>query len=57
MSYQFEQDYHFDSSKIGRSYGLTATPMRQGFAKHMKFLGHALAGDTSRPAVGASPTP
>ncbi|MFN9265020.1 MAG: NAD-dependent epimerase/dehydratase family protein [Acidobacteriota bacterium] len=57
MSYQFEQDYLFDSSKIARAYGLTATPMRQGLAEHLRFLGHALAEDTNRPAVGASPIP
>lgn len=42
MSYQFEQDYRFDSSKIARAYGLTATPMRQGLAEHLTFLGHTL---------------
>ena len=42
MSYQFEQDYRFDSSKIARAYGITATPMRQGLAEHLTFLGHTL---------------
>lgn len=43
MSYQFEQDYRFDSSKIARAFAITATPMRQGLAAHLAFLGHALA--------------
>ncbi|MFO0346389.1 MAG: NAD-dependent epimerase/dehydratase family protein [Labrys sp. (in: a-proteobacteria)] len=51
MSYQFEQDYRFDSSKIARSFGLTATPMRQGLAEHLAFLGHALAAGGEGSAV------
>ena len=47
MSYQFEQDYRFDSAKIARAYGLTATPMQQGLAEHLKVLGHALATETN----------
>lgn len=54
MSYQFEQDYRVDSSKIARAYGLTATPMRQGLAEHLRFLGHALAADAHPPAGGLS---
>ncbi len=52
MSYQFEQDYRVDSSKIARAYGLTATPMRQGLAEHLRFLGHALAADAQQPGGG-----
>jgi nucleoside-diphosphate-sugar epimerase len=52
MSYQFEQDYRVDSSKIARAYGLTATPMRQGLAEHLGFLGHSLAADAHPPAGG-----
>jgi nucleoside-diphosphate-sugar epimerase len=52
MSYQFEQDDRLDSSKIARAYGLTATPMRQGLAEHLRFLGHALAVDDHPPAGG-----
>ena len=52
MSYQFEQDYRFDSSKIARAYGLTATPMRQGLAEHLRFLGYALAADAHQPGGG-----
>jgi nucleoside-diphosphate-sugar epimerase len=54
MSYQFEQDYRLDSSKIARAYGLTATPMRQGLAQHLRFLGHALAPADHPPAGGLS---
>jgi nucleoside-diphosphate-sugar epimerase len=54
MSYQFEKDYRVDSSKIARAYGLTATPMRQGLAEHLRFLGHALAADAHPPAGGPS---
>jgi nucleoside-diphosphate-sugar epimerase len=43
MSYQLEQDYRFDSSKIARAFAITATPMRQGLAAHLTFLGHALS--------------
>jgi nucleoside-diphosphate-sugar epimerase len=32
MLYQFEYDYRFDSSKIERALGLTATTYRQGLA-------------------------
>jgi nucleoside-diphosphate-sugar epimerase len=52
MSYQFEQDYRVDSSKIARAYGLTATPMRQGLTEHLRFLGHELAADADQPAGG-----
>ena len=52
MSYQFEQDYRVDSSKIARAYGLTATPMRQGLAEHLRFLGYALAADAHQPGGG-----
>lgn len=52
MSYQFEQDYRFDSSKLARAYGLTATPMRQGLAEHLRFLGYALAADAHQPGGG-----
>jgi nucleoside-diphosphate-sugar epimerase len=54
MSYQFEQDYRVDSSKIARAYGLTATPMRQGLAEHLKFLGYALAAGAHLPAGSPS---
>ena len=54
MSYQFEQDYRFDSAKIARAYGLTATPMRQGLAEHLRFLGHPLAADAHPPVDGVS---
>jgi len=54
MSYQFEQDYRVDSSKIARAYGFTATPMRQGLAEHLRFLGYALAADAHLPAGGLS---
>ncbi|MBU6288142.1 MAG: NAD-dependent epimerase/dehydratase family protein [Chloroflexi bacterium] len=52
MSYQFEQDYRVDSSKITQAYGLTATPMRQGLAEHLRFLGYALAADAHQPGGG-----
>jgi hypothetical protein len=32
MLYQFERDYRFDSSKIERALGLTATGYREGIA-------------------------
>jgi len=32
MLYQFEYDYRFDSSKLERVFGLTATPYREGIA-------------------------
>jgi nucleoside-diphosphate-sugar epimerase len=32
MLYQFEDDYHFDSSKAERAFGLTATTYREGLA-------------------------
>jgi nucleoside-diphosphate-sugar epimerase len=32
MMYQFENDYCFDSGKIERAFGLTASPYRQGIA-------------------------
>ena len=54
MSYQFEQDYRVDSSKIARAYGLSATPMRQGLTEHLRFLGHALPADAHLPADGLS---
>ncbi|MFO0072054.1 MAG: hypothetical protein ACK55A_08190, partial [Gemmatimonas sp.] len=54
MSYQFEQDYRFDSAKIARAYGLTATPLRQGLAEHLRFLGHVLAADAHPPIDGVS---
>ena len=54
MSYQFEQDYRVESSKIARAYGLTATPMRQGLAEHLRFLGHVLAADAHPPIDGVS---
>jgi nucleoside-diphosphate-sugar epimerase len=54
MSYQFEQDYRVDSSKIARAYGLAATPMRQGLAEHLRFLGYALAAEAHLPAGGLS---
>ena len=54
MSYQFEQDYRVDSSKIARAYGFTATPMRQGLAEHLKFLGYALAAGAHLPAGSPS---
>ena len=52
MSYQFEQDYRFDSSKLARAYGLTATPIRQGLAEHLRFLGYAPAADAPQPGGG-----
>jgi nucleoside-diphosphate-sugar epimerase len=54
MSYQFEQDYRVESSKIARAYGLTAMPMRQGLAEHLKFLGYALAAGAHLPAGSPS---
>lgn len=32
MLYQFEYDYRFDSSKVERAFGLSATPYREGIA-------------------------
>jgi hypothetical protein len=32
MLYQFEYGYRFDSSKLERALGLTATPYREGIA-------------------------
>lgn len=32
MMYQFNEDYHFDSSKVESTYGLSATPYRDGIA-------------------------
>lgn len=32
MMYQFENDYRFDSGKIEKAYGLSATPYREGIA-------------------------
>jgi len=32
MLYQFEHDYRFDSTKLERAFGLTATPYRDGIA-------------------------
>ena len=32
MLYQFEKDYRFDSSKVERAIGLTATTYREGLA-------------------------
>lgn len=32
MLYQFERDYVFDSTKLERAFGLTATPYREGIA-------------------------
>lgn len=36
MLYQFERDYRFDSSKVERELGLTATPYRDGIAATLK---------------------
>ena len=36
MLYQFEHDYRFDSSKLERAFGLTATPYREGIAATLK---------------------
>lgn len=36
MLYQFEHDYRFDSSKLERGFGLTATPYRDGIAATLK---------------------
>jgi hypothetical protein len=32
MLYQFEHDYRFDSAKLERAFGLTATAYREGIA-------------------------
>jgi len=45
-----------NSSKIARAYGLNTTPMRQPFAGHLTFLGHALAADACPPARGIQNT-
>lgn len=39
MLYQFEHDYRFDSSKVERAFGLTATPYRDGIAATLKAEG------------------
>jgi hypothetical protein len=36
MLYQFEYDYHFDSTRIERAFGLTATSYREGIAATLK---------------------
>jgi nucleoside-diphosphate-sugar epimerase len=36
MLYQFEHDYRFDSSKLERTFGLTATTYREGIATTLK---------------------
>jgi hypothetical protein len=54
MSYQFEQDYRFDSSKIARAFGIRATPMRQGLAEHLTFLGLSRTDPASGPHGGRS---
>jgi hypothetical protein len=36
MLYQFEHDYRFDSSKVERALGLTATDPREGIAETLK---------------------
>jgi nucleoside-diphosphate-sugar epimerase len=36
MLYQFERDYQFDSTKLERAFGLTATPYREGIAATLK---------------------
>ncbi len=36
MLYQFEHDYRFDSSKIERAFGLTATAYREGIAASLE---------------------
>jgi nucleoside-diphosphate-sugar epimerase len=36
MLYQFEHDYQFDSTKLERAFGLTATPYREGIAATLK---------------------
>lgn len=39
MTYQYEQDYFFDSSKISAAYGLEATPFREGLTEYLVSLG------------------
>ena len=39
MMYQLEQDYRFDSSKIEQSFGLSATPYRDGLAATLRSVG------------------
>jgi nucleoside-diphosphate-sugar epimerase len=36
MLYQFENDYHFDSSKIESEFGLEPTPIRAGIAASLQ---------------------
>jgi len=36
MLYQFEYDYRFDSGKLERAFGLTATPYREGIAAALR---------------------
>jgi nucleoside-diphosphate-sugar epimerase len=36
MLYQFEHDYRFDSGKVERAFGLTATPYREGIAATLR---------------------
>jgi len=39
MAYQYEQDYFFDSLKITSTYGVSATPFRQGLTEYLTQLG------------------
>ena len=39
MLYQFEHDYRFDSSKVERALGLTATVYREGIASTLEGSG------------------
>ena len=36
MLYQFEHDYRFDSRKVERAFGLTATTYREGIAPTLR---------------------
>ena len=36
MLYQFEHDYRFDSTKLERAFGLTATAYREGIAATLR---------------------
>jgi hypothetical protein len=36
MLYQFERDYRFDSTKLERAFGLTATAYREGIAATLR---------------------
>ena len=36
MLYQFEHDYRFDSGKVERTFGLTATTYREGIAATLR---------------------